>query len=502
MTFVERSVSVVADLSPAEQVQLYQRAARIKDEVRDGTFKQQDIRGTCYLLFFEDSTRTKESFRNAAASIGLHVNVFDASTSSLNKSETIGDTVRMLMGYVPMSPAVFVVRSRMEGVTRFLTDSMTEYAGRIGAAHVPVFLNAGDGRHEHPTQEFLDEFTFLEQLDWSLECIHIALIGDLRHGRTVHSKIDGLRIFNRVVIDLIAPPAIQLGQDYLGRSARYGYTVNSFESLDEYFRSGCLVAPILYFTRLQLERLDPDVLAMESSLRLATTFRLDLASFLPEGCKIYHPLPRHGDHPEIPFQVDRTEWNGYDTQSRNGFYLRAALVGLVTGRFQPESGRATAVPVTDRPAPPPFPAPIDSPIAEFAGEWVEVRIKGAGPGDIRNRFSLLRRLTGSEDAPGECIVGDGWGAHTVAGDCNGGLLAALFFDSDSLAVRRRLPDGSIHSSVPLRQATITGVSGTICKNRQCVSNGQRDVPALFEFNGNNFQCRYCECAHPTGRDLF
>ena len=66
---------------------------------------------------------------------------------------------------------------------------------RASAGEKPVFINAGDGRHEHPTQEFLDEFTFLEQRGWDDSHIHVALIGDLFHGRTVHSKADGLNVF-------------------------------------------------------------------------------------------------------------------------------------------------------------------------------------------------------------------------------------------------------------------------------------------------------------------
>ncbi len=65
----------------------------------------------------------------------------------------------------------------------------------------PAFINGGDGRHEHPTQELLDEFTFLEQNNFDNSHIRIALIGDLLHGRTVHSKVDGLKIFKNVEID-------------------------------------------------------------------------------------------------------------------------------------------------------------------------------------------------------------------------------------------------------------------------------------------------------------
>merc|ERR1712112_60398 len=87
----------------------------------------------------------------------------------------------------------------------YTDDPMAEYAQRANIPR-PCIINAGDGKHEHPTQELLDNFTFWEHNKFNYSSIHCALIGDLLHGRTVHSKTDGLAVFDTVAVDLIAPP--------------------------------------------------------------------------------------------------------------------------------------------------------------------------------------------------------------------------------------------------------------------------------------------------------
>ncbi len=250
--FKGRTVAVVDDLSLDEQRYLYRKTRELKEDLRGGgggkAFRLDDRDYSVYLIFMEDSTRTKESFRNAAEFLGVRTNVFDAASSSFNKNESIEDAIRMLYGYADDS--CFVIRSKLEGVCRSLENSMGRYAELVGRPR-PAFLNAGDGKHEHPTQEFLDEFSFLEQLGWRDEKIHIALTGDLYHGRTVHSKANGLRVFREVKVDLVAPEPLAMPADYVGRMKANGFEVAVYESLDEYLASGA-VAPIWYFTRLQL----------------------------------------------------------------------------------------------------------------------------------------------------------------------------------------------------------------------------------------------------------
>ena len=325
------SLCTISDLCISDQLEIYHRAQQIKHSIIHNEAVPGNSKSTVYLIFLEDSTRTKESFRNAALFNGSLVNIFDCTSSSLNKHETITDTVKMLCGY-SVGPVTFVIRSRIEGLCRWLADSIPKYAARNSLPPIN-FINAGDGRHEHPTQELLDEFTFLEQVNFDRACIHVALIGDLLNGRTIHSKTDGLKVFEKVEIDLIAPVELSLPDSYLARMKANGFVIRSFESLDAYLNQGS-VAKIFYFTRLQLERMAQSILKREIDLRFQVSLRLDMVDRLPKGCKFYHPLPRNGKFPEIPFEIDDTDLNGWDRQSRNGYFVRIALLQFLSGKAQ------------------------------------------------------------------------------------------------------------------------------------------------------------------------
>ena len=154
---------------------------------------------------------------------------------------------------------MFIVRSRLEGVCRWLEDEAAEFAKRNNIWRKPAFINAGDGTHEHPTQELLDEFTFLEDNSWDLSHIHVALVGDLYHGRTVHSKADGLRVFGHVKVDLIAPVELAMPESYVTKMIENGFEVRTFASIDAYLQQSDL-ATKWYFTRPQLERMGDRIL--------------------------------------------------------------------------------------------------------------------------------------------------------------------------------------------------------------------------------------------------
>ena len=523
-----KSVCVVGDLTIEEQSHLYKIARMVKEQLLEGKFPSIDARNCAYLMFFEDSTRTKESFRNAAETLSFRTNIFDASSSSLNKFETLNDTVRMLCGYTAMQ-SVFVVRSKIEGVCRSLCDSMTEYARRARIT-TPSFVNAGDGKHEHPTQEFLDEFSFLEQLGGSSDKIHIALVGDLLFGRTIHSKADGLRIFKTVGVDLVAPRELQLPLDYVNRMKANGFTMNFYASLDEYLSVPQRVAPILYFTRLQLERMDKGTLSKEPELRKATSLRMDMISKLPKGAKIYHPLPRHGEFPEVPFEVDRTEFNGYDEQSRNGFFLRTALLGLLTGVYED-------VPVTvdgqkslgiAQGAIIPHVSSIEegdsmneffekiakSTPSKFAA-WIEVTLpEGTCPSKVRKAFSRMRVLSNIEEEDGFCQVTRNKGFHSIPDSLIQSqkwiIFIATYFAGCSPRIVYEEAKGlfckmDFPQTYPVER--VSGVDGLGCPNPACVSHPdskQRDVPPFFEksqISINKFSCRYCE-REVSGLEMF
>lgn len=317
-----------------EQRYLYEKTRDLKAawETPGGDvtpFRIEDPELNVYLMFLEASTRTKESFRSAANFHGVTLNIFDAATSSFVKKESLIDTIKMLVGYGKRS--IFIMRTQMEGVCLALEEQLAPYAERIGREK-PVFINAGDGRHEHPTQEFLDEFTFLEQQKWDDSYIHVALIGDLLHGRTVHSKADGLKIFRKVVVDLVAPTELMLPESYKSQMLDNGFEIREYPSIDAYLKSG-KVSTCWYFTRLQLERMGDEIRDREQELRKAVTFQQKWMQELPAGTRFYHPLPRHRETPVIPTFLDDTELNGWDGQAINGFFTRIIELSLVAGKL-------------------------------------------------------------------------------------------------------------------------------------------------------------------------
>ncbi len=329
--FKSRTIAVVSDFSLDEQIYLYEKTRALKETMRNGgktqSFRIEDHALALYLIFLEASTRTKESFRNAAGFHNVKINPFEAEFSSFSKNESYADTFKMLCGYSEYS--IFVVRSRLEGVCRWLETTIGDYADRNGLMR-PSFINAGDGKHEHPTQEFLDEFTFYEHKQWQRDHIHIALIGDLYHGRTTHSKAVGLRVFREVEVDLIAPEELAMPDHYLEKMRTNGFQIRVFSGLEQYLSQPC-IAEIWYFTRLQLERMGEDVLEKADVLRRAVTFDKDLMHRLPEGIRFYHPLPRHRERPTIPFFLDKTSLNGWETQSINGYYTRVVELSMLGG---------------------------------------------------------------------------------------------------------------------------------------------------------------------------
>ncbi len=333
--FQGRSLAVINDFSLEERLYLFEKTKELKSLFKAGKkeelkkFRIDDSDFGVYEVFLESSTRTKESFKNAAEFHRLKISNLDVGASSINKKESYADTFNTLAGY---NNSIFIVRSKLEGVCRWLEINGKAFAARNNLSVPPSFINAGDGKHEHPTQELLDEYTFLEKNNWKRDSIHLALIGDLFHGRTVHSKVQGLKIFNEVNVDLIAPKELALPAHYVNEMKENGYKVRIFDSIEAYLQQD-KVADKWYFTRPQLERMGDDILKIADSLRAKISFRQEFMKYLTEGTTFYHPLPRHKEHPVIPTFLDATSLNGWEEQSINGKLIRIVLLGLIAGKL-------------------------------------------------------------------------------------------------------------------------------------------------------------------------
>jgi aspartate carbamoyltransferase len=335
--FKERSLCVSADFSIDEKKFLFDKTRQLKEAWQAGDrelldrFRIDDTDFGVYEVFLEDSTRTRESFRNASEFHRIKLSMFNSDSSSFNKKESYLDGFMTLAGY---NNRVFIVRSRLEGVCRWLQLKGELFAQRNKLPYVPAFINAGDGRHEHPTQELLDEFSLMEDNNWRTDRLHLALVGDLFHGRTVHSKAEGLKIFDNVRIDMVAPPELAMPPQYIDKMKTNGFEMRTFSSLEKYL-SQADVAPRFYFTRPQLERMGERILKRAHELRDKITFKPEFIDMLPDpdNTYFYHPLPRHKEYPTIPTFLDNTPLNRWENQSINGMFVRIILLAAVAGKI-------------------------------------------------------------------------------------------------------------------------------------------------------------------------
>lgn len=517
-SFQGRTLAAVADLSIDEQRYLYRKTRELKEAWRCGGdlthFRIRDPELNVYLMFLEDSTRTKESFRNAAKFHDVRLNVFDASSSSFKKSESLVDTVKMLFGYGRRS--VFIMRTEMEGVCRALEEQIGEYAARIGREK-PVFINAGDGRHEHPTQEFLDEFTFLEQRGWDDSHIHVALIGDLFHGRTVHSKADGLNVFGSVTVDLVAPEELALPASYKSRMEENGFEIREWASIQEYLGSGD-ISNCWYFTRLQLERMGDEVRERENELRKAVTFRQDWMDKLPPNTRFFHPLPRHREKPVIPTFLDGTPLNGWDGQSINGYFTRVVELAMVAGRLgsdfdgigplpeEKERSFITDVEITrksrveDR-----FKVGI-KPVDD--GTVIDHIAKGRSPEEIWDRIYRIRRILKLNVRSSHGVFHSADPHHFKGlmslpdileiGPTELKKLAAVSPGCTVNLIENRSVKAKYRLSMPPKIYNFEEIS---CKNPKCITwpgAFQSVPPHFYRTVGETFTCRYCGKRHEYG----
>lgn len=518
--FKGRSISVVNDLSLDEQLYLYRKARELKETARGGhdaeKFRINDLDYQVYLIFMENSTRTRESFRNAGKFLGARVNVFDAATSSFNKNESITDTIKMLFGY--SNESCFILRTPLEGVCTWLDQAFEEYA-HITEKLKPSFINAGDGKHEHPTQEFLDEFSFLEQLNWKEEHIHIAMVGDLYHGRTVHSKADGLRIFREVEVDLVAPPLLSMPSYYVDKMRASGFQVNIFESIDEYLAQDN-IAPIWYFTRLQLERMGEAVLERAPYLRQSVTFKKDYLGRLPENCRFYHPLPRDRNYPTIPFFLDDLPLNGWDGQSINGYWTRITEIAMLSGRIGGDFEGEHAKPrefiddfvheaLIQETSKPEYKVGI-KPVEE--GIVIDHIARGASIGEIWDTIDAVRKILKLDVRSSHGVYhsnrGEGIYKGIISlpdiisfGEKDLKKLAAIAPGCTLNLIRHAHVAKKYRLSMPPRIYNFDEIS---CKNENCISSPAQHegVPTEFIRKGETtFVCKYCEREHKF-RDIW
>jgi len=257
-------------------------------------------------LFFEPSTRTRLSFEAAMARMGgTSLGFAEPRSSSAAKGETLADTIRVAGSYADL----IVLRHPHEGSARLAQKF----------SRVPI-VNGGDGAGQHPTQTLLDLFTIRREKG-AIGKQRVALVGDLKYGRTVHSLATALARFGADVV-CVAPPQLQMPADTVQALKAQGGRVEQVHKLEDVIGT----TDVLYVTRIQKERF-PDV---EEYNKVAGSYIVDanLLSKAKGSAIVMHPLPRVG---EIAADVDTTSHAKYFQQSFYGVPVRMAILGGILG---------------------------------------------------------------------------------------------------------------------------------------------------------------------------
>ncbi len=304
-TFLGRDIISINELSKTEMLTVLKHASDLKKKPRPKLLDTK-VMGSC---FFEPSTRTRLSFETAMQRLGGRVIGFaDAAVSSASKGETLSDGMKIIGQYVD----VIAMRHPLEGSARRASE----------ATDKPI-LNGGDGANQHPTQTLLDLFT-IQECQKKLTGLTIAMVGDLKYGRTVHSLAQALKHFNPTFY-FVAPDFLQMPESILRELKAAGIKYTLKKSIDEVITK----VDILYMTRIQKERFS-DITEYEKAKSL---YILDTPHLkgVKKNLRIMHPLPRVG---EITPAVDTTPHAYYFEQAANGLFVRQALLALVLGKLQ------------------------------------------------------------------------------------------------------------------------------------------------------------------------
>jgi aspartate carbamoyltransferase catalytic subunit len=253
------------------------------------------------LLFFEPSTRTHFSFETAVKKLGGDTfSMSGTSSTSVKKGETLSDTLMTISQYAD----IIVMRHVIEGAARFAAETVD----------IPV-INAGDGTNQHPTQAMLDMYS-VKKTQNSLNNLTIAMVGDLRLGRTVHSLSQAMSDFSPKFY-FASPRHLQMPGYIKDDLDKKNVEYHEIEDIKEVIHE----LDIMYVTRIQKERFA----VMEDYEKVKDSYIITkkLLEGVKPNFKVMHPLPRVN---EIALDVDDTEYAYYFQQAKNGVFMRQAII--------------------------------------------------------------------------------------------------------------------------------------------------------------------------------
>lgn len=301
----QRDILSIKDLSKEDIHTILETAKRLKQD--PNTYRiENKLVAHC---FFEPSTRTRLSFESATLRLGGKVLGFSGTEGiSIQKGETLLDTMRVISEYADL----IVIRHPNEGSARLAAE----------VASIPV-INAGDGANQHPTQALLDLFT-IQECQNRLDGLNIALVGDLKYGRTIHSFAEICLSFD-VRLYLVSPEGLALPENICDALKRQGVRFSFHKTLEEVLPK----VDILYLTRIQQERFSEAEYQLVKDHFILTP---DLLEQAKPNLKVLHPLPRIN---EIDVALDQTPFAHYFQQAANGIPVRQALLALLLNETLP-----------------------------------------------------------------------------------------------------------------------------------------------------------------------
>ena len=358
MALANRNLVTIDDLSNGEIEAVFSLA----DEITDSMDKQFGVcRGKIMAsLFFEPSTRTRLSFETAMHRLGGSViSAVEVQATSLAKGESLADMARVVGSYAD----IIVIRHPWEGAAKVVAD----YAG------VPV-INAGDGGHQHPTQTLCDLYTIKKERQ-TIKGLKIALWGDLKYGRAIHSLIFALAKFGANIL-FCPTPGLEVPEHVIKKLiTEYGGELERYETLDQATKGGLFpldaiyLTPgsphqlammptvaiqielktgvdALYVTRPQQERFAADEEGQELKKGYPVVDKRLLKGKAFRKTLVMHPLPRVD---ELAYELDADPRSMYFKQAALGVPVRMALIALLLGTKEVPISQEALFPRIDYP---------------------------------------------------------------------------------------------------------------------------------------------------------
>lgn len=312
--FINRSVVSIEEFSRPELDYLIEQANIMKlKELSGSRFNPHDYKintKTLASLFYENSTRTRTSFETGMKELGGEIRGFSGiEGTSVMKKENLLATVMM---YWANHADAAVIRHPKDGSVQWAADILG----------IPV-INAGDGRHEHPTQALLDMVT-IENILGKIDNIRVGFGGDLKYGRTIHSNALLLSKFDNVEINWAAADELAMPKSLINILDNKGVKVREMDSVQEVMKN----SDVYYMTRPQTERMINH--STEDINNIIEKYRITTEKLI-KNVPILHPLPVNADLAEIDINVFFSKNQYFFAQAERGIFLRKALLNEILG---------------------------------------------------------------------------------------------------------------------------------------------------------------------------